>query len=126
MLMTSINKRIGYHKDTQKVVFFIAVVAQECSRTCQLMYFFGGWMGVEVLIKFGGLYRRNVNMSVMGSFLKIFTYVHIFKFKIRRIRSNLQYLKCGQYLKLCEVFGHMFFFHWDCFLKSSNSLLHDI
>lgn len=128
--MTSINKRIGYHKDTQNVVFFIAVVAQECNRTYQLMYFFweGGWMGVEVLIKFGGLYRRKVSMSVMGSILKIFTNVHIFKFKIRRIcsSSNLQCLKCGQYLKLCEVFGHMCFSHWDCFLKSSNSLLHDI
>ena len=53
--MTSINKRIGYHEDTQNFVFFIAVVAQECNRTYQLMYFFGGWMRVEVLIKFGGL-----------------------------------------------------------------------
>ena len=110
--MTGINKRIGYHKEAQNVVFFIAVVAQKCNRTYQLMYFFfgGGSVGVEVLIKFGGLYRRKVSMSVMGSFLKIFTYVHIFKFKIRRICSNLQCLKCGQYLKLCEVFGHIFCF----------------
>ena len=43
--MTGINKRIGYHKEAQNVVFFIAVVAQKCNRTYQLMYFFWGGAG---------------------------------------------------------------------------------
>lgn len=45
MLLTGINKRIGYHKEAQNVVFFIAVVAQKCNRTYQLIYFF--WGGLD-------------------------------------------------------------------------------